>query len=139
MYGEYELQTVCPWCIGDRSAHEKFGVEFVDRDLVGNGWDQVPVEVVDELACATPGFSGWQQERWFTHCADAAQFLGPMGKEQLQAEGAEAIEVIRLESGYEGKEWDLYYSSLNYRYGPGTAYLFKCIHCGRLGGYSDCH
>ena len=24
-----------------------------------------------------------------------------------------------------------------YLFGP-TAYLFRCLHCGRLGGYSDC-
>src|ERR1700730_18265154 len=107
MYGEREPEPVCPWCIADGSAHEKFGVEFVDRDFVGGGeWESVPVEIVNKLAFTTPGFSGWQQERWFTHCGDAAQFLGPMGKEQLQTEGPEAIEVVRLESGYSGNDWD---------------------------------
>jgi uncharacterized protein CbrC (UPF0167 family) len=112
----------------------------VDRDFVGGaGWESVPVEIVNKLAFTTPGFSGWQQERWFTHCGDAAQFLGPMGKEQLQMEGPEAIEVIRLESGFCGNEWEHFYSSLSYEHGPVTAYLFKCLHCGKLGGYSDCH
>jgi uncharacterized protein CbrC (UPF0167 family) len=83
------------------------------------------------------GFSGWQQERWFTHCGDAAEFLGPMGKEQLEQLGPEAVNVVRLESGYEAKEWAYY--SLNVRTGPATAYLFRCHHCGELGGYSDAH
>ena len=23
--------------------------------------------------------------------------------------------------------------------GSPTAYLFRCLHCGKIGGYSDCH
>jgi uncharacterized protein CbrC (UPF0167 family) len=138
-YGVDELETVCPWCIADGSAHQKFGVEFTDREGIGGGeWESVPPEIADEVAFRTPGFSGWQLERWFSHCGDAAEFLGPMGKEQLEQLGPEAVEVVRLESGYEAKQWTSYYNSLNVQSGPATAYLFKCRHCGKLGGYSDC-
>jgi len=139
-YALDDFETVCPWCIADGSAHEKLGLEFTDRESIGGGeWESVSGEIVDEVAFRTPGFSGWQQERWFTHCGDAAEFLGPMGKEQLEQVGPEAVEVVRLESGYEAKEWANYYNSLNLRTGPATAYLFKCCHCGKLGGYSDSH
>jgi uncharacterized protein CbrC (UPF0167 family) len=33
--------------------------------------------------------------------------------------------------------WDEYFALLS-RDGSPTAYVFKCRHCGRLGGYSDC-
>jgi uncharacterized protein CbrC (UPF0167 family) len=47
---------------------------FVD---VGDGWpDDVPAGVLDELTRRTPGFAGWQQERWLFHCADAAAYVG---------------------------------------------------------------
>jgi hypothetical protein len=29
-----------------------------------------------------------------------------MGKERLDLEGRDAVEVIRLESGYDGEEWE---------------------------------
>lgn len=139
-YGVDDIETVCPWCIADGSAHEKFGLEFTDRECIGGGkWESISREIADEVAFRTPGFSGWQQERWFTHCGDAAEFLGPMGREQLEQLGPEAVDVVRLESGYEAKEWAYYYGSLNPRSGPATAYLFRCRHCGKLGGYSDSH
>jgi uncharacterized protein CbrC (UPF0167 family) len=38
----------------------------------------VPREIVTQLLTRTPGFSGWQQERWLDHCADPAM-LHPEG------------------------------------------------------------
>ena len=138
-YGVNELQNVCPWCIADGSAHEKFGVEFIDPGEVGGygRWEQVSPQVVEEIAFRTPGFAGWQQEHWFTHCGDAAEFIGPMGKKELEQTGPEAIEIIRKESGQKGADWEHYLSRLNRKH-TATAYLFRCRRCGRLGGYSDC-
>jgi uncharacterized protein len=101
-YGLRELTAVCPWCIADGSAHEKFGVEFTAS--IGDGdWEAVLEEIADAVAFRTPGFSGWQQERWFTRCGDAAEFLGPMGKEQIERAGPEALDVVRAESAYNAK------------------------------------
>lgn len=74
--------SICPWCIADGSAHAKLGASFSDDVGVGGGgaWCVVPGSVVDEVANRTPGFSGWQQEQWWTHCDDAAQFLGRAGE-----------------------------------------------------------
>ncbi len=138
-YSNTELEVICPWCIADGSAHEKFGAEFIDREAVGGygRWTRVPRTVVEEVAFRTPGFNGWQQEQWFTHCEDAAEFLGPMGKEELDSIGHEAIAVIQRESGCTGDEWNSYYRTLN-KHQRATAYLFRCRHCGQFGGYSDC-
>lgn len=138
-YAEEELiDAFCPWCIADGTAHEKFEAEFVDAASVGDygTWEPVSEEIIAEVAYRTPGFTGWQQERWFTHCHDAAEFLGLMGKEELTAMGTEAIRAIKEEIAFEGKEWDEYFESLA-KDGEPTAYLFKCRHCGRFGGYSD--
>ncbi|HEV2699719.1 MAG TPA: CbrC family protein, partial [Terriglobales bacterium] len=138
-YAKTEIECICPWCIADGSAHDKFGTEFVAREFIGGGeWDTVPSGVADEVAFRTPGFSGWQQERWFTHCGDAAEFLGAMGKAELQQLGAEAIEVVKRASGYEDKEWEIFRESLDAKCGPSTAYLFRCGRCRKIGGYSDC-
>ena len=139
-YAKNELKHICPWCIADGSAHEKFGAEFTDRKGVGGygRWEKAPKEVVEEVAFRTPGFAGWQQEQWYTHCGDAAEFLGPMGREELERLGPEAIEVVREESGHKGDNWKYYFSKLD-RASTATAYLFRCRHCGQLGGYSDSH
>lgn len=137
-YGEQSVDAICPWCIADGPAHEKFGVEFSDWSGIGGygEWEPVPSAVADEIAYRTPGFASWQQERWFTHCGDGALFLGAMGHAELKARGAEAMEAIRLESGLSGAEWTSYFEAMDAKFGP-TAYLFRCRHCGRLGGYSD--
>jgi uncharacterized protein len=139
IYTRHSLEQVCPWCISDGTAHEKCGAEFTDAAGVGDygTWERVPEEIVQEVAFRTPGFSGWQQERWFTHCADATEFLGPMGRRELESSGPEAIAAIERESGLDGSNWDRYFHALDQKHGP-TAYLFRCRHCGALGGYSDC-
>lgn len=137
-FGPHDMDDICPWCIADGSAHEKFDVEFSDWSGIGGygDWEVVPDAVADEIAYRTPGFAGWQQERWFTHCGDGAAFLGAMGHKELEAISAEAVEAIRAESGCSGADWTSYFESLDAKHSP-TAYLFRCRHCGKLGGYSD--
>ena len=138
-YAKEELiDAFCPWCIADGTAHRKFNAEFVDAEGIGGygTWEAVANEIIEEVAYRTPGFIGWQQERWFTHCADAAEFLGPVGYAELSGYGGGAIKAIKEEIGFEGDEWKQYFQSLE-RNGERTAYLFKCRHCGAYGGYSD--
>jgi uncharacterized protein CbrC (UPF0167 family) len=135
---EYEKE-ICPWCIADGSAHARLDCEFVGRDGVGGHgtWCAVPDAVADEVAYRTPGFTGWQQERWFTHCGDAASFLGRMGHRDVVSLGPAAVEAIRVDLGWdEGRQWQKYLRSLDRDDQP-TAYLFRCLRCGALGGYSD--
>jgi uncharacterized protein len=131
--------AICPWCIADGSAAQMFDAEFTDAEGIGGygRWPAVADDVVQEVATRTPGFSGWQQERWWTCCNDAAEFLGPAGKHELLGLWQEAIPVIRAETGYGGEEWMRFFADMTRDYGP-TAYVFRCRHCGGLGGYSDC-
>jgi uncharacterized protein CbrC (UPF0167 family) len=141
VFAEEDLDDVlCPWCIADGTAARAFGAEFTDPAGVGDygTWDAVPDDVVDEVARRTPGFSGWQQERWWTHCGDAAQFLGRAGRAELDAEWPDALPAIRAESGLDGEDWDGYLAALDANDSP-TAYVFRCSRCGQLGGYSDSH
>ena len=141
VYSEEEYnECICPWCISDGSAHEKLDASFTDEDGVGgNGdWDQVPAEVVEAVAYRTPGFSGWQQERWWTHCGDAAQFLGRAGHKERKALGPDAVAAIRESTGLaDGPEWKHLLANLDKEASP-TAYIFRCSKCGKLGGYHDC-
>ena len=77
-------------------------------------WDPVPRTVLEEVAYRTPGFCGWQQEHWWTHCGDAAQFIGRAGRKELQALGPQAIAAIQASAGLaDGPEWDQFLSSLD--------------------------
>jgi uncharacterized protein CbrC (UPF0167 family) len=137
--GEHDGR-ICPWCIADGSAHEKLGASFQDEALVGGdgGSDEVPKNVMAEVVHRTPGFSGWQQEQWWTHCGDAAQFLGCAGHDELVAAGPQAVAAIRASTGLEeGKKWRQFFEALD-KDGSPRAYLFKCSKCGLFGGYQDC-
>ena len=129
---------VCPWCVASGKAHTRFGAEFIDPAAVGGfgRWDAVPSEVILEVAFRTPGFSGWQDERWWTHCRDAAQFLGPAGRAEVEGHGPELSEALQREAELDDREWARRLSLLDRDHGP-TAYVFRCLHCGALGGYTD--
>ena len=139
-YCEAELDdAVCPWCIADGTAHEKFDAEFTDAAAVGGFglWEEVAPEIVAEVARRTPGFTGWQTEKWFTHCGDAGEFLGRAGRTELERKWPGAIPAVKAESEMDGADWEDYWRALD-RDGQPTAYVFRCRHCGAFGGYSDC-
>jgi uncharacterized protein len=140
VYAEAELtEAICPWCISDGSAAREFDAEFTDPDGVGDygSWDPVRPEVVEEVTRRTPGFSGRQQERWRTHCSDAAVFLGRAGRRELAERWPGAIPALMAEAGLEGEGWNECAAALDAEGSP-TAYVFRCRHCGQLGGYSYC-
>jgi uncharacterized protein CbrC (UPF0167 family) len=131
-------ERICPWCIADASANEKLGASFTDEVGIGGGmWDNVSHEVVEEVAYRTPGFCGWQQEKWWTHCGDAAQFIGRAGHKELKALSPQAIAAIQESAGLsDGPKWNEFFTALD-KDGSPTAYVFRCSKCGRLGGYQD--
>jgi uncharacterized protein len=133
-------RKICPWCIADGSAHTRFDAEFTDAAGVG-GYSTasvIPPSIIEEVAFRTPGFSGWQQEQWLCCCGDAAAFIGRAGHAELERHWPDAIPSIREECGMvEGAEWQDYLRALD-RDGSPTAYVFRCRHCGRHLGYSDC-
>lgn len=140
VYAEADLENlICPWCISDGQAHDKFGVEFTDIDAVG-GFDSsapVPIEVKEEIAFRTPGFNGWQHEHWLVHCADACAFLGPAGRTELEIINSQELnDSIRADANLDSEEFPGYFEKLNKEKGP-TAYIFRCLHCGTYLGYSD--
>jgi uncharacterized protein len=141
VYSVHDLDdALCPWCIFDGTAHNFFEAEFVDPKAVGDygRWDAVPHSVIEEVCFRTPSFNGWQEERWYTHCGDAAEFVGPVGVAELRSLNSELYRSIAEESGFSGDELAQYMESLDKDAGP-TAYAFRCRICGAWGGYSDMH
>lgn len=141
VYSKDDLSdALCPWCIFDGTAHRLFGAEFIDPKAVGDygRWDAVPDSVIEEVCFRTPSFNGWQEERWYTHCGDAAEFISPVGAAELRSLDPRLYKAIAEESGFSGEELSSYMVSLDKDAGP-TAYAFRCRVCGAWGGYSDIH
>lgn len=135
VYAVAELHgRLCPWCIADGSAAEEYDAHFIG-DPVG---EDVPTQVLVTVDNRTPGFSTWQQPRWFFHCGDGAVFLGLAGATEL-ADHPDAVEALRQEIsrwGWPPTEAEHYLSSLT-KDGQPTAYLFRCRVCATHLAYSD--
>ncbi len=128
------VEDLCPWCIADGSAAERFDATFTDLD------GDVPPEVLDVVARRTPAFSTWQQGQWLCHCGDACAFLGPVGHHALEGLPAEAAEAVvawaRSEGGMDEAAAASFAAALH-RDGDASAYLFRCLHCGQHLAYAD--
>ena len=74
----YELvDTLCPWCIADGSAYDKFGATFFDAEF-GDA-DLNPVELPEHFRRAvfgcTVGFSTNNPIIWWVHCGEPAEYV----------------------------------------------------------------
>jgi len=122
-----EVKGTCPWCIKSGEAAKRFGCEFQDPSSCE------PVdkeEYVEELVERTPGYFGWQQEVWLSHCGDFCAIIGYVGWkeiEHLRDELKDDIEEIL-------KRWGMPLSEFQRRLingGSFQGYLFRCLHCGK--------
>ncbi len=138
---EYD-DCICPWCIADGSAHDKLDVVFQDQaGIPGSSFPDSPDvadSIIKEVSERTPGFSGWQQEQWFTCCDDAAAFLGRAGYKELNEKWRDAIPIVKNATSLDGAEWEHFFNMLDKDGGP-AAYIFRCLHCGKIGAYQDSH
>ena len=129
VYSAEDLENeICPWCIADGSAAQKFEATFCDdRPLIEAG---MSAAIIQEVTTRTPGYDSWQQGVWLTHCHDTCAFLGDASKgdilsiinEGLQVSGGEWIDPETLRGIVQ-----------NYRpKGSPSFYKFKCLHCGKI-------
>src|SRR5262245_9382248 len=82
VYAQENLdESICPWCIADGRAHDKFDAAFVDEAALP---DDLPEDMIEELVQRTPGYAAWQSEQWFACCDDAMRFLEPVGVMELR-------------------------------------------------------
>lgn len=139
-YAEDEyIDCFCPLCIANGRAATQFDVEFHDPDVTGWVMNQFPADprIIDEVVKRTPGFSGWQQEQWWTHCSDAAAYLGQASRDDLDGRWVSALPAIRVTTpDINEKDWHEILDSCRNDRGA-SMYIFQCLHCGVLGGYWD--
>jgi uncharacterized protein CbrC (UPF0167 family) len=137
-YCEDEVEdALCPWCIADGSAAKKLDASFTDPACFP---EEIPKDIVDQIAFRTPGFNAWQSEKWLACCGDAAAFLEPAGIAEIRArhpqiEGALMAYIVH-ELGISGGAATRMLQSLDRNRGP-TAYVFACRHCDNKPAYVD--
>jgi hypothetical protein len=140
VYGD-QPEALCLHCIQSGEAARRLGVPDVGPAMFSDAVDvpdDVPAGVVDEVVQRTPGFHAWQEGHWLYHCGDAAAFLGLAGSAEL-APFPDAIDSLRDASRRYGWPEDRlgdFLARLDKR-GEPTAYLFRCLHCGRHLSYWD--
>jgi uncharacterized protein CbrC (UPF0167 family) len=129
-----ERRRLCPWCIADGSATQRFGATFNDAGAGAPG--EVPGAVIEEITRRTPGYVAWRQERWLFHCGDGAAFLGAVGAKEI-SDHPDALEMLRREhEGRPAQQVENYLAALD-KDGRPTAYLFRCRSCAAHLAYSD--
>jgi uncharacterized protein CbrC (UPF0167 family) len=130
IYTEHDLTgAICPWCIADGAAAEKYDATFVDSEAFP---DAVPSAAIDEITTRTPGYSAWQSEHWPACCGDATVFQGPTGIQELRQrdrtlEGPLMSHIV-YNMAISGGAASRLLESLNRDKGP-TAYVFHCPQC----------
>jgi uncharacterized protein CbrC (UPF0167 family) len=129
VYGVEELHNkICPWCIADGSAANKFDATFVDSyPLYQAG---IAEEIILEVTTKTPGYDTWQQEVWLSHCNDACAFLGDalktdvlrIANEHFQVFGGEGLDAETMKGIAQGYQPE----------GSPAFYKFECLHCHEI-------
>lgn len=139
LYADKELQDICPWCIKDGTLCTALDAQLQDEELCE------PVDNaahVEELLTRTPGFSGWQTERWLSHCGDFCAYKGHVQNNELHKHGA-LLETVDIDNASDDlpQKWRAsavaHFSRLMDGETPFRIHIFECLHCGKLRGYVD--
>ncbi len=138
VYTEADVEdAICPWCIADGSASEKFDATFFDDAELP---DEIPEEARDEIIHRTPGFATWQNGKWLACCGDAMAFLEPVGSQEIRdryrkVEGS-LMSYIVYEMHVSGGAANRLLQGLQRDAGP-TGYVFQCTNCESQNGFID--
>ena len=121
-YSIEDIEYLCPMCIANGLAAEKFDAEFV-QDAEWSG--QTNPEKDKLLFCQTPGYSSWQGENWLSCCQDYCAYLGTVGTHELKAMGIAEQVLADYEERGEYQDIEEYLV----KDGSLCGYLFRCLHC----------
>ncbi|EOF4702975.1 MAG: PF03691 family colicin E2 tolerance protein CbrC [Klebsiella huaxiensis] len=144
-----DVEQLCPWCIADGSAAEKFNGSFQDECSVeglqgqfdeegefdGHFISPYSKEQELELVTRTPGYRGWQQEFWLAHCGDFCAFIGYVGWDEIKDRLDEFADLAGdcADFGIDSDDLSRYLRNN----GDCQGYLFRCLSCGKLRLWAD--
>ena len=132
-YSVEEPEYICPWCIADGGAANKYSGEFNDsagiETPLGYASDDVLQATFDkkilEVTQRTPSYVSWQQEVWLTHCNEPCAFIDYADSEMIRP----LLHELEADIENIGYEKDLITKHLS-KEGSLVGYLFRCLHCG---------
>jgi uncharacterized protein CbrC (UPF0167 family) len=132
-YSEEEPVYICPWCVADGSAAQKYNGVFNDREGVETplGYDSDETlqstfdEKAEEVSQRTPSYISWQQEVWLSHCNEPCAFIGYADSKAIEPLLHE-LEADIENAGYDSNLITEHMS----KEGSVVGYLFQCLHCG---------
>ena len=122
-YSIEDVDRLCPACIASGAAAHKYQGAFQDECSLEDGVEDA--DRLDELIHRTPGYQGWQQEYWRTHCGDFCAFVGYVGARELRALGV--MEEVLDDPTWGEEQKGLIAQLVNG--GGAQGYLFQCLHC----------
>lgn len=134
-YAVEDIDHLCPACISSGRAAQAYDGEFQDGCSLEGG--VASPASLDELIHRTPGYHGWQQEYWRSHCGDYCAFVGYVGYRELRQMGI--VDEILDDPMWDGWGADPGERLKDMVNGGGVqGYLFRCLHCGKHRLWIDC-
>lgn len=142
-YSAENVNAICPTCIANGEAAKKLkgsfqdylGLEGILPDPNIDNTGKYKEEQIDELIYRTPGYCGWQQEQWLSHCDDFCAFVRYVGWEEIKnlVDDFVDLEADCNDCGLNVEELPEYL----YNGGSCQGYLFQCLHCNKYRLYFD--
>lgn len=130
-YSINEPDYICPWCIANGKAAEKYDGEFNDyygiENVSSNSSNSeaiIPKDLLLEITNKTPSYISWQQEVWLTHCNEPCAFIGYADIKIIEP----LLEELSSDIENSGYGLDFIKSSLS-KDGSLVGYLFQCVNC----------
>ncbi|MDJ1485205.1 CbrC family protein [Cytophagaceae bacterium YF14B1] len=132
-YSIHKPDYICPFCIADGKAAEKYNGEFNDYlGIEGVSPDpndpppSIAQELLIEVTEKTPGYHSFQPEVWLTHCGEPCALIGYADSETIKPY------LTELRADIEYLEYSPEYI-INHLTKDGSlaGYLFQCLTCGQ--------
>jgi hypothetical protein len=127
---------LCPWCIADGRAFQRFGVTFAEI-APGPGFDLHTAEEIEER---TPGITTWNPIQWPACCDMPMAYMEPVGTAELQARHVKLAAALPAQlataQGIDAAAAAALCQQLQ-RDGSPTLHVFRCLRCKREQGVLD--
>lgn len=77
VYSANAPDNLCPWCIADGSATDKYDADFFDGHFVDDEDDYLDLDAAwhREVFGKTIGFATYNPIGWWVHCGEPAEFV----------------------------------------------------------------
>ena len=78
IYSRKRIESICPWCIADGSAADRYDAVFFDADFCDENLNRVELSPEHHRAVfgCTIGFATFNPIGWWVHCGEPAEYVG---------------------------------------------------------------